>query len=349
MAKLIVRKGETLKAQTPQPQVPVRRIKVAKDSMPAPASEQAPARRVIIGKGVPQTRQPEQTPARRVVVGKAVKHQALPVAAVGSDGRYRIGELVGEGGSGRVFRAHDQLLDMDVAIKFLSPTLLRDEAAINALKAETRICLGLVHSHIIRIYNLEKRGANYMLVMEFLKGATLQRYLEAYPGGLPADTAAQIVQIVAGALGYAHRHGVLHKDITPGNIFITDDDIVKVIDFGIASVAGERESHGEFVVGTPDYMSPEQLRGEALGPATDIYSLGVLAHQLLTGRTVQSQGATPSDMAYSPHPPLENVAGTVREVLEKATAFDPGERWESMQAFGAAFSAAVGELMAGSV
>lgn len=232
------------------------------------------------------------------------------------------------------------LLDMDVAIKFLSPSLIRDHVAIAALKAETRICLNLVHNHIIRIYNLEKRGPNYMLVMELLKGDTLARILSANKGGIDLETAGQIVDIVADALEYAHRHGILHKDITPGNVFVTDDNIVKVIDFGIASVAGTLDDSGEFVFGTPEYMSPEQLRGDPLTAATDIYSLGVLSHALLTGRTLHPAGVSASEMAFAPHPPITDVPAPLCEVIGKATAFDPADRYSSIKEFGAAFLAA---------
>lgn len=272
-------------------------------------------------------------PTRRIVISKGPSAVAEQI----SDGRYRIDRVIGEGGSGRVFLARDMLLDMDVAIKSLNPSLVRDKAAIEALKSETRICLGLVHPNIIRIYNLEKRGPTYLLIMEYLKGETLQAMLSRHPGGLPADFVRQVIDISADALAYAHRHGVIHKDVKPGNIFVTDDDVLKVIDFGIASVAGAGGASGEFVVGTPEYMSPEQLRGDALTTASDTYSLAVLAHMLLTGRTLHPADATINDMAFSPHPPIDDVAEPVRVVLEQATAFDPGERHASIAAFGSAF------------
>lgn len=232
------------------------------------------------------------------------------------------------------------LLDMDVAIKFLNPLLVRDATAVEALKAETRICLGLVHPNIIRIYNLDKRGPSYLLIMELLKGETLQAMLPRFPGGMPQAFVAQVVNVAASALSYAHRHGIIHKDITPGNIFITDDNMLKVIDFGIASVAGAREENGEFVFGTPEYMSPEQLRGDPLTAATDIYSLGVLSHALLTGRTLHPAGVSASEMAFAPHPPITDVPAPLCEVIGKATAFDPADRYSSIKEFGAAFLAA---------
>ena len=248
--------------------------------------------------------------------------------------------MIGEGGSGRVCRAYDLLLEMDVAIKFLNPDLVRDEESIQALKSETRICLQLAHKHIVRIYNLEKRGANFMLIMEYLKGATLFPLISQYPQGLPLDFVAQIVAVATDALGYAHGHGVIHKDVTPGNIFLTDDDVLKIIDFGISSVVGAQQLATDTVIGTPVYMSPEQLRGEILDHRTDIYSLGVLVHQLLTGRTVNAPDATIQDMAYQPRPAITDLPQPLADVLETATAFSPADRWESMARFGAAFAAA---------
>lgn len=262
-------------------------------------------------------------------------------AGTSEHGRYRIDEIVGSGGAGKVCKAFDTLLDMTVAIKFLNSELIRDENAIEALKAETRICLQLQHKHIVRIYNLEKRGPNYMLIMEYIKGDSLFSLISQYPEGLPLDFVSQVTAVATNALGYAHRHGVLHKDITPGNILITEDGVLKIIDFGIAdSVGKQHNDDSEFVTGTPVYMSPEHIRGEMLTNRSDIYSLGVLITQLLTGRVVSKEGATLQDMAYTPHPPITGVPLSIAQVLESATAFSPADRWESMEEFGKAFAGA---------
>ena len=322
MAKFVIRKGE-LPHSEPEPR------------------QAAQSPRFVIRKG--EAASPAHAPAHQVRLGRAA-HVSYPnVRDTVEGGRYRIDEVIGEGGSGRVCRAYDLLLDMVVAIKFLNPDLVRDEESIAALKSETRICLQLVHKHIVRIYNLEKRGANFMLIMEYLKGTTLFPFLEQYPGGLPPDFVAQIVAVAADALGYAHSHGILHKDITPGNLFLTDDDVLKVIDFGIASNVTAQECDSDTVVGTPVYMSPEQLRGEILDCRTDIYSLGVLVHQLLTGRTVNAPDATIQDMAFRPRPPITDLPQKLADVISVATAFSPADRWESMEQFGAAFASAAAE------
>ena len=321
MAKFVIRKGDLAAHAEPEPK------------------EAAPAPRFIIRKG--EATKPAHAPSHQVRIGKAAHASAYPkISDTVEGGRYRIDEVIGEGGSGRVCRAYDLLLDMEVAIKFLNPELIRDKESIEALKTETRICLQLVHKHIVRIYNLEKRGANFMLIMEYLKGSTLFSLLSQYPQGLPLDFVTQIVAVVADALGYAHRHGVLHKDITPGNIFLTDDDILKVIDFGIATNVNSQNHATDTVIGTPVYMSPEQLRGEILDCSTDIYSLGVLAHQLLTGRTVNDPNATIDDMAFRPRPMISDLPQPLADVIACATAFSPADRWETMERFGAAFAAA---------
>ena len=321
MAKFVIRKGDIAAHPEPEPQ------------------PQAAGPRFVIRKG--EAAQPAHAPGHQVRFGKAAHQASLPaVRETVEGGRYRIDEVIGEGGSGRVCRAYDMLLEMDVAIKFLNPDLVRDEESIKALKSETRICLQLAHKHIVRIYNLEKRGANFMLIMEYLKGETLFNLLSQYPQGMPLDFVAQIVAVVANALGYAHAHGILHKDITPGNIFLTDDDVLKVIDFGISSRVGAQQLETDTVIGTPVYMSPEQLRGEILDCRTDIYSLGVLAHQLLTGRTVNAPDATVQDMAFRPRPPITDLPPPLADVIATATAFSPADRWESMARFGAAFAAA---------
>lgn len=264
-----------------------------------------------------------------------------------ANSRYEVEELLGEGGTGRVVRARDTILDMEVAIKILSPKLVRDPAALAALKTEVKINLGLIHKHILRIYNLEKSGRDYMIIMELLKGQSISKFLAAAKNGLTRDFGVQLIQVAADAIGYAHRHGVLHLDLTPSNIFLTDDGIVKIIDFGIAKVmrAGVAQaSKSQYVVGTPAYMSPEQARGDALDARSDIYSLGVVAAQLLTGRPVCGADESLEAIAGTPHPPIAGVEAPIAAVLEKATAFSAADRYPTVQHFAAALTAAAESL-----
>ena len=350
MPKFVIKKGELASRQepetppAPQPQGSGPKFVIHKkepETPPAPQPQAGGPKFVIHKKEQPQP-QPQQ--GKQVRILKAAHGSAYPgVRETVEGGRYRIDKVIGGGGAGRVCLAYDLLLDMPVAIKFLNPDLIRDEMSINALKTETKICLQLVHKHVVRIFNLEKRGNNFMLIMEYLKGETLFDLISRFPQGLELDFTAQVVSVVTDALAYAHRHGILHKDLTPGNIIITEDGVLKVIDFGIASNVNIQESGeiGDTVVGTPSYMSPEQLRGERLDQRTDIYSLGVLVHQMLTGRTIETQGASIQDIAYTPRPPIRTLPQPLADVLMTATAFSPADRWESMESFGAAFADAV--------
>lgn len=303
----------------------------------------------IKGKPLPPEPEEPKEEAPRLRFRSTVKVAPSVTAAQGvaEHGRYRIDEIIGEGGTGRVCKAYDMLLDMVVAIKLLNPDLIRDEEAIAALKAETRISLSLQNENIVRIYNLERRGPNYILIMEYIKGDSLAKLLQEFPGGLALDFVTQLMQVVTNALGYAHRRGVLHKDITPGNILLTDDGIVKVIDFGISDqVKHQRDSNGDdFVVGTPAYMSPEQIRGETLDSRTDIYSLGVLITQLLTGHTIEADATDYQALAFHPHPPIQGLPEVLTPILETATAFSPADRWQTMEEFGAVFVRAASSLL----
>ncbi len=252
------------------------------------------------------------------------------------DERYRLDELLGEGGTGRVYRAFDQLLDMEVAVKLLNPELSHDAQSIQSLKDETRICLQLLHKHIVRIYNFERRHKLFMIVMEFVRGYTLNQLMT--PGKpLPPVTASQVITVLVDALAHAHKRGVLHKDLTPGNVMVSDDGLLKIIDFGIADVINRQHFDDDYVTGTPVYMSPEQLRGEPLDVGTDVYSLGVLAYQILTGQLPHPPETPVETLAYSPHPPLQNLPPPLVEPLEIATALDPSERWPDIYSFGEAF------------
>lgn len=301
--------------------------------------------KIVIHRNIQKQVEAQKSASPKLVIAKpsSAAHiaQGKRVGPGGDEGRYRIDEVIGTGGAGQVCRAYDMLLDMEVAIKFLNPDLIRDENSIAALKAETRICLQLIHKHIIRIFNLEKRGPNFMLIMEYLKGETLFALMSRFPNGIPLDFVSQVVFVATDALAYAHRHGILHRDLTPSNIFITDDGVLKIIDFGIATNVDGQDDDGGFIVGTPEYMSPEQLRGETLDCRTDIFSLGAVVHQMLTGASIYPPGATFDDMADRPHPPITRLSGKLAEVIETATRFSPADRYESISQFGAAFSAAV--------
>lgn len=285
------------------------------------------------------------TAPRQIITPRGLHMRVRPATAPGipaappliDEGRYRLDELVGEGGMGRVYRAHDRLLDMEVAIKLLNHEFSRDETAIDLLKKEARISLQLLHRHIVRLYNLERRQNLLLIIMEYVPGVSLNSYMSRMPRGGKPGLVLQIVSVMVDALGYAHRKGVLHKDITPGNVLISDDGVLKLIDFGIADRMNRQRVIPDYVIGTPVYMSPEQLRGETLDARTDVYSLGVLTHQLLTGRLPSVPEAPVEALAFQPHPPLEGFPDRVRGILEWALAFDPSGRCPAVHAFLAGF------------
>ena len=254
--------------------------------------------------------------------------------------RYRILGKIGEGASGEVWRAHDMLLDMDVAIKALRADLASDSESIQAMKAEARIAMELSHSNLVRLYNLLQSGGRTYLVMEYIEGASLESLLRRY-GALDPELAIGVVASCAAGLNYAHRHHVLHRDLKPSNLLFTGDDKLKIIDFGVAALLGPADDSSDELAGTPQYMSPEQLRGEPLGPASDMYSLGILAYQMLTGRTPDDSPFDPSHPEDYRRGPLVGVSPEVRAVLERATAADPADRYPSMGAFSTAFARAL--------
>lgn len=299
---------------------------------------------------------PWQAPAIRAAVHAALpeynlitpvkdnhKQQTVkPMVSIAStdEPRYRLDEKIGEGGTGQVYRAHDLLLDMPIAVKVLHPALSRNSQALAALQSEARISMQLTHPHIVRLYNLAKRGDVYLLIMEFIRGSNLHQVLKD-PRSREATYVVALAQTIASALDYAHRHGVLHSDLTPSNVLISVDGIPKLIDFGIASLINQQTERGAFVVGTPSYMSPEQLRGDPQDIRSDVFSFAVLVYQMLTGYLPQAPDATHEDLAYRARPSVIGVTPAVASVLNKGLALDAAKRWPSAGEFYDALTAAL--------
>ncbi len=199
-------------------------------------------------------------------------------------GKYRLLERLGEGGMGTVYRARDEMLDRDVAIKLLRPDLVQQAALVDRFRTEAIALARLAHPRIATLYGLEKDREELYMVMEFLRGETLEA-LVAREGRISWRRAAEICAQVAEALDHAHDHGVIHRDIKPANIMIGPGDATKVMDFGIARMAGSsRQTRHGHSVGTPAYMAPEQLRGEECDGRTDLYALGAVFYELVTGK-----------------------------------------------------------------
>ena len=252
-------------------------------------------------------------------------------------GHYDIRGELGRGGMATVYLAHDLALDRKVAIKVMSPALAMGDG-IERFKREARTAASLSHPNIIPVYGVHHTDQLLYFVMKYVEGRPLDGIIREL-GALPIPMTQAVLGQIASAFGYAHRRGVIHRDIKPANILIDDEGWAVVTDFGIAKVS---DSKGLTVtglsVGTPTYMSPEQVAGDPVTPASDQYALGILAYEMLTGKP-PFQGANAMAMMYAhvhhPPPPLESVRPDCPEPLRDAVmrmlAKEPADRWPSVE------------------
>lgn len=247
--------------------------------------------------------------------------------------RYTVLGEVGRGGMGIVYKARDNNLNRIIALKLLPKSISDNPKAILRFSAEARSAAQLNHANIVTLYDFQQAGDRSFITMEYVEGVTLKK-LMGMVDSLPIIKALKIVYQCCQGLDYAHKQGVIHRDIKPSNIMISKQNIVKIMDFGLAKLAGEETlSDAGKVSGTLQYMSPEQLMGEKLDPSTDIYSLGLVLYELVTGTHPFAKG----DAAYHhihtvPKPPSElrpdipeNLSGIILKCLEK----DHARRFES--------------------
>ncbi len=249
-------------------------------------------------------------------------------------GRYMLVSRVAGGGMGEVFRGHDLLLDRPVAVKVLQPSLAQDPELVERFKEEARAAARLNHPNIVSVHDWGSAGdQTYYMVMEFVSGTDLREVL-TLTGPLEPAQAVEVVADVCEALATAHRVDLVHRDVKPENILIARDGTVKVTDFGIAIVIdAERTFPGGTIPGTVRYLSPEQARGEAAVPASDIWAAGALLFELLTGEPLFEGGGieTLQRRAYdNPRLPSELDRSLPRDldrIVEKACSPDPNERF----------------------
>jgi eukaryotic-like serine/threonine-protein kinase len=253
------------------------------------------------------------------------------------DKRYKLRGLVGSGGMADVFLSHDEVLDRDVALKLLKDQYAENEEFVERFKREARSAASLSHPHIVPVFDWGETGDGmYYIAMEYLSGGTLKERIMS-KGALPARTAAAVALQIAEALQAAHEWGMIHRDIKSRNMLITDSGHVKVADFGIAHAA-EASTISDLgdILGSVMYMSPEQAIGEPVGPTSDLYSLGVVLYEMLTGR-VPFEVATPTDVpvkhAEEPPPHPKEINPKVPEgtdaLVMKLLATDPADRYAS--------------------
>lgn len=267
----------------------------------------------------------------------APPEHARRVNALGKDKqRYKLQMLIAEGGAGKVYRAHDHLLDMPVAVKMLPEKLEQHDSVANTLRHEARIVMQLSHRHIIKLFNLIRLEGRFALVMEYIPGETLHD-VQQRTGPFNLESVARIIHVCGEALAYAHKHGVLHNDLKPANLILAHDGVLKIIDFGISQVITPQSEPEQFITGTPAYMSPEQQKGESLDQRTDVYALGIIAYELLTGKVPFPKDLPDHELLGKARHPLDGLRGPVRDVLETATAYNRNERWPDIASFANAF------------
>jgi serine/threonine-protein kinase len=260
--------------------------------------------------------------------------EALRAATLGE---YEILGEIGRGGMASVYLAHDIHLDRKVAIKVMSPALLDGEGASERFKREARTAGALSHPHIIPIHAVKESGELLYFVMKYVDGRSLDSVIEAHKT-LPIPMVVQILFEVAGALAYAHRAGVVHRDVKPGNIMIDRDGWAVVTDFGIAKVVQEQGlTMTGTAVGTPAYMSPEQCMAKEVSGRSDQYSLGIVAFHMLTGRLpFAAESLMEMFLAQTNQRPASIVAmrpdcpPRLAEVVERMMSKSPEDRWPSL-------------------
>jgi serine/threonine-protein kinase len=255
------------------------------------------------------------------------------------DGRYRVIRKLGTGGMASVYLAEDQELGRRVAIKLLDERHAQDDQFVERFRREAESAAGLSHPNVVSIYDRGEAEGTYYIAMEYLEGQTLKELLVSR-GPTPVRVAIDYTRQILSALDFAHRHGVVHRDIKPHNIVVAPDGRLKVTDFGIARSGSSQMTEAGSIIGTAQYLSPEQAQGKPVHPSSDLYSVGVVLYEMLTG-TVPFTGDTALEIAMKhlntvPEPPSEKRPPGIGEVpheldlvVLRALAKDPEDRYQT--------------------
>jgi eukaryotic-like serine/threonine-protein kinase len=253
------------------------------------------------------------------------------------DGRYQVVRKLGAGGMANVYLAEDQELGRRVAIKILNDRHANDEQFVERFRREAKNAAALSHPNIVSIYDRGEAEGTYYIAMEYLDGRSLKELIVSR-GPAPLNVAIEYARQILSALRFAHRHGIVHRDIKPHNVLVDADGRVKVTDFGIARAGASQMTEAGSIVGTAQYLSPEQARGTNVDQRSDLYSLGIVLYELLTG-TLPFNGDTPVEIAMkhlsqTPELPSHLRPELPREldlVVTRALAKDPDERYQSAE------------------
>jgi WD40 repeat protein/serine/threonine protein kinase len=265
---------------------------------------------------------------------------------------YELGEKVGAGGFGAVYRARQALIGREVAIKVILPEYVNHPEFIRRFEAEAHLVARLEHIHIVPLYDFWREPGGAYIVMRWLPHNLRSALQKGVP---PLGTLATWMDQIASGLTLAHRSGIIHRDLKPDNILLDDQENVYIADFGIAKDLGnvESEADSEAVIGSPAYLSPEQIRSAAITPATDIYGLGVLLYELLTGH-LPYHNLRPSEILnkqlFEPLPSVQaarpDLTDAINQVIHRATAKEPAARYTDVATFAREFRGAIGGVRA---
>ena len=255
-------------------------------------------------------------------------------------GNYKIEQKLGEGGMGAVFRGVDMMLEREVAIKFLRPELSSQPQVVERFRSEAVTLAKLNHPNIATLYNFMRQGDSFFMVLEFVRGSTLDTVIQQR-GAIPSDHAIPLFCQVLDGIQHAHDFGIIHRDIKPANMMLTEKGTLKVLDFGIARILGTaRMTRQGNIIGTIEYMSPEQVRGFETDARSDIYSLGMLLYELLTGRCpfdMQNEfELMKAQIEQFPMPPRQlnpAIPEVVEQAIWRSIQKDPAQRFQSASEF----------------
>jgi serine/threonine-protein kinase len=266
-------------------------------------------------------------------------------------GSYKITEKIGEGGMGAVFKGIDLMLEREVAIKMLRPELASQPQVVERFRAEAVTLAKLNHPNIATLYSFLRQGDDFFMVMEFVRGHTLDEAIRR-SGAMAFERAVPLLCQALEGIDHAHRMGIIHRDIKPANMMLTESGSIKVMDFGIARVLGSaRLTRQGSIVGTIEYMSPEQVRGFESDARSDIYSLGILLYEMLTGRVPFSSDSEfdlmKAQIEAAPVPPRTldaNIPLPVEQAIMRSLAKKPEARYQTAGEFRAMLLGTLGSV-----